>query len=217
MENGVKFPVLFGLAFDVERSPIEKSGFKPAQIDLGVGKELFADLRRRGLRAALELGWAEELVIAGGDEGRYKGETPVINRAETIREMLIGDGIDSARIHAVPSRSNTGGNIAIFRQVLEKRGLEPLSCSLTTNHYHTPRAWAMALEGGLMMWAWPAEAYLIMQGMTTNELAHELGEGPLAERCAEEIQGQADMMRKTYKPRTDAAPVNLDKVVRSPA
>lgn len=207
------FPVLFALAFDVERDTTATSGFKPAQFDLGAGKELFADLRRRGFKAALELGWTDQLVIAGGDEGRYKGETPVINRAETIRDMLIADGIDGARITAVPSRSNTGGNIAIFRNVLEERGIEPLKCGLVTNHYHTPRAQAMALEGGLVMQAWPAEAFLIIAGMSEDELVHELGDGPLAERCAAEIHGMADMMRKTYKPRTDTAAVNLGKVV----
>jgi len=211
------FPALFGLAFDVEKTTVTKSGFKSAPFDYGSSKELFGALRLAGFAAAYRTGLAGHLVIAGGDERRYAGETPVINRAETIRHMLIEDfGVDPAWVTAYPSRSNTGGNITIFKRVIEERGWTSAECGLITNHYHIPRASLMAFNQKLFMPAYAAEAFLLLLGPTTkNDLIREFGEGILAERAAEEIQGVADMINGSYVARTDVAPVNIGKVTRS--
>ena len=201
----------FGLAFDIEKGPTN-SGFWPAQIDLGAGKELFGDLRLEGFAALLSSDYAETLVLAGGDEGRYKNATPVINRAAAIREMLIGDfNIAPDRVLSFPSRSNTGGNIAIIKSVMTDRGLAGADCALISNHYHIPRALLDLYAAGINMRAYPAESFLLLEDAARkNDLIERLGGGPLAERCAEEIQGIADKIRGTYKPRTDAAAVTFD-------
>lgn len=196
----------FGLAFDVEKDHSSKSGFKPARTDLGSGKELFGELRLMGFAAALDTGFAKALVLAGGDEGRYRGEEPIINRAESIKKMLIEEhSIDPRTIEAHPSRSNTGGNIDIFARRVQESGLEPHECCLITNHYHLPRAANMLANKGLSMRLVSAEAlWLVAAGLERKEdLLHEFGGGPLAERDCEEIQGIAEMIRGTYVPRTD--------------
>lgn len=200
----------FGLAFDIEKAPT-KSGFKPAQFDLGAGKELFGSLRLDGFASALQTGIVETLVIAGGDEGRYKNEPEAINRAWAIREMLVHDfGIVADRIQSFPSRSNTGGNIAIFKSVIAERKIDTAECCLVTNLYHLPRASMDLHANGLSMQLIAAEAFWLLEDIDRkNMLIERLGEGPLAERCAEEIQGVADKIRGTYKPRTDAAPINI--------
>lgn len=195
----------FGLAFDVERTSDRKSGFKPALFDLGAGKFLFGNLRLDGFAASLKTGFAEMLVLAGGDEGRYKDEKPPVNRANAIREMLVHDcGIDPERVRALPSRSNTGGNIAVIRSFIESENLRPEDCGLVSNHYHLPRAHLDLTASGLPLRMFSAEAlWLLEDAERKNELIKRLGEGHLAERYAEEIAGIADKMRGTYEPRTD--------------
>ena len=77
-----RFETVFGLAFDVTKSHDTISGFQPAESDLGAGKFLFGDLRLEGFAAMMRLGFSKKLVLVGGDEGRYKDERPVINRAQ---------------------------------------------------------------------------------------------------------------------------------------
>lgn len=204
-----------GLAFDIERDSRRKSGFRPAETDLGSNRALFAELRLEGFAAALATGFAEKLIIAGGDESRYKSETVTIdgeerpiNRAWAIREMLIHDcGIDPSRVEAFSSRSNTGGNIAIFRSVIEGGHIGPSHCGLVTNHYHLPRASMDLVVNDLRMPLFAAEALILVGRPDCKDLiVHNLGGGPLAERIGEELAGIADKIRGTYAPRTDVAP-----------
>jgi hypothetical protein len=211
-----KFQALLGLAFDVQRKGGGGNAFQPARFDLGAGKELFAELRLRGFAAALRKDIALTLIIAGGDEGRYKHETPPVNRAEAICEMLLRDGIDAVRVEAWPSRSNTGGNIDIFARKIRESGIAARDFALMTNLYHLPRAqWDMARAGLQEVALVPAESAILYEvpkeelDMQKELLISELGGGPLAERMVEEAAGIADKLRGTYVSRTDAAPANF--------
>lgn len=194
-----------GLAFDVQKTQYTRSGFEPAPFDLGSGKELFGALRLDGFAALLRIGFAKRLVIAGGNEGRYAGETPVINRAWAIREMLIHDfGIDPDRVESVASNSNTGGNIAAITAKFEWVKITTGEAALVTSHYHIPRADMDLRSARLLMPAYSAEAFWLLEGGGRKyHLIERLGGGPLASRIAEEIQGIADKFRGAYKPRTD--------------
>lgn len=195
----------FGLAFDIEKAPT-KSGYRPAALDLGAGKELFGNIRLKGFASLLRIGFAEQIVVIGGNEGRYKGETPTINRAAAIAEMLIHDcDIDRYRVRSIPSNSNTGGNIAAMKEYMRDARADR-KYGVVSNHYHLPRAFLDLSAAGLHLPLFAAEAFLFLeQPDKKNDIIAELGEGPLAERCAEEMQGIADKIRGTYKPRTDVA------------
>lgn len=197
--------VVFGLAFDVEKDPLRPSGFKPAAIDLGSGKAMFGEARLEGFAALLRAGFAKRLIIVGGDEGRYRGEVPVINRAWAIRQMLVNDcGIREELVGSFASNSNTGGNITIIKRELEASGLTPDDV-VVTSHYHVPRAAQMMAKEGLVLPVISAEAFVLLEGIVTKEelVNRHFGGGPLAERLGEEIQGMADLIRGTYVPRTD--------------
>lgn len=195
----------FGLAFDIERTNTTSSGYKPARYDMGGIQELFGELRLAGFAALLRLYIVEKLTIVGGDEGRYKNDHP-INRAVAIREMLVNDyGIDPARVEAIPSKSNTLGNVGIIRD----RSTSPRDI-VVTSHYHIPRA-AMDLEAvGLSLTMIAAEAFMVLEDATAKDrIIEELGDNALAMRCAEEIQGIAHKLAGTYQSRTDATPVTF--------
>lgn len=195
----------FGLAFDIERTSVLKSGYEPARFDLGSGKELFGTIRLAGFAAMLRLNIVETLTIVGGDEGRYKNDNP-INRAVAIREMLIHDlGMDPGRVDAVASKSNTLGNVGIIKD----RSTSPDDI-VVTNLYHIPRAAMDIAAAGLKLQMIAAEAFVVLEHPDTKEFVIEVfGGGPLAERCAEEIQGIAAKLAGTYQSRTDAAPVTF--------
>ncbi len=198
----------FGLAFDVEKAPDRKSGFKPAQTDLGSGKQLFGDLRLDGFAALLQTGFAQHLVVLGGYEGGYKGELPVINRAWSIREMLVHDlGIDPNLVLSIPSASNTGGNIAAIGAKMEADTISPTDCALVSNLYHLPRAFLDLMAGNLPIPIYAVEAFWLLEDESRKaKLIERFGGGSLAERMAEEVQGIAHKLRGTYKPRTDVKP-----------
>lgn len=204
----------FGLAFDIQRSPLTRSGFEPAPFDLGGGKDLFADVRLDGFAALLRLGFADSLTIVGGDEGRYKGEMPVVNRAEAIASMLVHDrGIPPELVNGIPSRSNTGGNVAIIREMIAQTGGD--GC-VVSNLYHVPRAALDMRAAGLTLPLYAAEAFILMESPDRkSELIERLGGSALAERYAEEAQGIAHKLLGTYKPRTDAPAIPF--APRSPA
>ncbi len=196
----------FGLAFDIERTSATKSGFHPAPFDMGAGKELFGDLRLRGFAAMLHLNAVETLTIVGGDEGRYKHENPTINRAEAIRAMLVEDfGIDTSRVYAVASKSNTLGNVGIIRE--RSRSSDDI---VVSNLYHLPRAAMDLAAHGLQVRCIAAEAFLLIADRSCKDaIIESLGGGPLAERYAEEAQGIADKIIGTYQSRTDATPLTI--------
>ncbi|MEK7639011.1 MAG: YdcF family protein [Patescibacteria group bacterium] len=206
----VSVDTAFGLAFNIEKTPGRNSGFKPAQFDLGAGKELFGDLRLDGFAALLRIGFAKRLVIVGGPEGRYKHETPTINQAWVIREMLIHDyGIHSDDVRFISSRPNTRGNIAAISARMGADALGSKDCAVVSNHYHLPRACLDLKAAGLSIHTYPAEAFWLLEDENRkNGLIRRLGGGPLAERMTEELQGIAHKLRGTYQPRTDAPAVN---------
>jgi len=196
------FDTVFGLAFDIEKDPTNASGFKPALMDLGAGLELFGELRLWGFASLLLGGYARKLIVVGGNEGRYKDERPVINRAEAIRQMLIHDhGVLPDKVEAIPSASNTGGNIAIIK----KRGRGRFA--VVSNHYHLPRAAMDMTAAGITAPLIPAESFWLLEDRSHKDMLIDLLDGgPLAQRVAEEIQGIADKLGGTYAPRTDVAP-----------
>lgn len=196
----------FGLAFDIEKDPTRASGFAPAAVDLGSGKPMFGEVRLEGFAALLRTEFARRLIIVGGDEGRYRGEEPVINRAAAIRAMLVSDfGINPELVDFRASNSNTGGNITIIKREFEASGLAPGAVVVVTSHYHVPRAAQMMAKEGLVLPVISAEAFVLLEGIVTKEelVNRHFGGGPLAERLGEEIQGMADLIRGTYVPRTD--------------
>ena len=198
----------FGLAFDIQRDPSTRSGFSPAPTDLGAGLELFGPLRLRGFAAMLRMGFVDHLTVVGGDEGRYKNEQPVINRAWAICEMLIHDfGIVPDRVSFVASKSNTLGNVGIIAE--RTRSPEDI---VVTSHYHVPRALMDIEAAGLAVKMRCAEAFILLEDMARKdvlkeEIIAELGGNAKAERDGEEIQGIAQKLEGTYKSRTDAAPI----------
>lgn len=196
----------FGLAFDIERTPRTLSGYVPAKIDLGSGKELFGDLRLKGFATLLRLNIVDHLTIVGGDEGRYKDTDHPINRANAIRQMLIHDhAIDPANVSYVASKSNTLGNVGIIKD----RSTSD-DDFVVTSFYHCARAALDIAAAGLRLKLVAAEAFLLLNDRSfKNVLIEQLGGGPLAERCAEEIQGIADKLAGTYQSRTDTAPVTI--------
>lgn len=186
---------------------------------MGVGKELFAPERLDGFAAALNTGFADELILAGGDEGRYKGETPTINRAWAIGQMLIGDyDIDPRRIQTFASKSNTLGNVGIIRDFMQRNERSLGDCGIMTNLYHLPRAHMDLDAHGIPLRLFAAEAlWLIEHPDGKNDLVHRFGEGPMAERMVEEVAGIADKLRGSYQSKTDAAPVSIPGTVRASA
>lgn len=198
-------PFVCGLAFDVEKAST-RSGFRPAKTDLGSHKELFADLRLEGFAALLRLGFAHKLVIFGGDEGRFKDEYPRLNRAWAIKQMLIDDHkIAVDRIEHVRSNSNTGGNVI---EIKKRIGFFTRS-AVVSNHYHLPRAALDLKHARVRLPLYPAEAFLLLENhLWKHDLIMRFGGNALAERMTEEIQGIADKIRGTYRPRTDIAAVS---------
>lgn len=192
-------PVVFGLAFDVEKAPGRKSGFQPAQFDLGAGKNMFGDIRLEGFAALLRTGFAAKLIVVGGLEGRYSSEH--IPRAWAICEMLEKDfGIPRDQLSFLVSRSNTGGNVEMIRNEVAGRS-NPVTIS---SHYHLARAAFDFAEKNLPSTLLAAESFVLIENRDLKEvLVERFGGGPLAERILEEVQGMADKLLGTYKPRTD--------------
>jgi hypothetical protein len=204
-------PVAFGLSFDVERAPHMASGYVPADVDAGSRKPLFGMLRLHGFISLLQLGFAKKLILVGGDEARYKHETPHVNRAVSIRDMLVTDyGIEPDRVEAFPSNSNTGGNLDIIKGIVERHGLSSDDYIVTSNHYHLPRIVMDLLTKGLAPNVLPAEAFWLLEAGRKDDLLRHLQGDRLAERVAEEIQGAADKMRGVYKPRMDLVAVGTE-------
>ncbi len=200
-----QFEYAFCLAFDVEKQEgVTDSGFVPAETDLGSGKQLFGWLRLEGFAALAKLGFAKKLVIVGGDEKRYAGENPGVNRANVIREILIQDfDIDPSMVDAIPSTSNTGGNLAAIQQHLPSKWMIPYL--VVTSFYHLPRVQCDLVDP--MAICYPAEAFsLYANPGLKSDMIENLDEGELAERIVEEIQGIAHKMRGTYQPKTDEMP-----------
>lgn len=202
----------FGLACDVSRTPTRVSGYEPALFDLGSGKQLFGGLRIAGWRDMLLLNPGMHLTIVGGDEGRYKGETPVINRAEVLCKILAQDyGVDPTRLSWFASKSNTLGNIGIIKERSTSK-----SDIVVTNLYHAVRAQMDLRANGLGMQVIPAKAFILLanpdadaRAVIKERMIKDFGGGPLAERVVEEIQGVADKIAGTYKSLTDAAPITF--------
>jgi hypothetical protein len=200
----------FGLAFDVEKTTERKSGFRPAELDLSARKRLFGDLRLDGFAAVLTSGFCEKLIVVGGLEGRYPGEA--IGRATAIRRMLLDDfGLEPERVEALLSTPNTEGNIHTIKDYLRERKMTPEECALVSNHYHLPRAHVELVASGLPLQLFPAEALWLLRSATAEErrvrkgqLIVAFGEGPLAERVVEEVNGIADKIVGAYEeaPRT---------------
>lgn len=197
-----KFDTAFCLAFDVEKKyPVNRSGFMPARRDLGADKELFGEIRLYGFASLARLGMAKKLVIVGGNEGRYKNETPPINRAWAIREMLIKDHcVPENMVEFIPSNSNTGGNLAAIWKVRKEGDLD----IMVSNLYHLVRVSYDLSIADQHILCCPAEAFVLLEdeGKKASVITW-LGGGPLAERIAEEAQGFAHKLKGIYQPRTD--------------
>ena len=200
-QSAIRVNTAFCLAFDIERTPERKSGFRPAKFDSQAGKQLFGDLRLKGFASSLLAGFAKKLVIVGGIEGRCEDGT--LGRAWGIRQMLIRDfDIAAERMEAIQSGPSTRGNIETIGAVLADRDHPEIECAVISNHYHLPRVQFEMHVIGLTLPVFPAEAFWLLaggppakRGDRKRELIAGFGNGPLAERMVEEINGIADKLR----------------------
>jgi hypothetical protein len=200
----IRVGTVFGLAFDIEKAADRKSGFKPADVDLSSRLNLFGILRLEGFAAALQSGFAERIILVGGLEGRYPEEA--IGRAIAIRKMLLEDyDIPSARVDALQSPPNTGGNIDTIRNGIREKGLVTNACALLSSHYHLPRVQMDLQAANLALRVYPAEAFLLLKSETPEErkalkrqLIIRFGAGSLAERMVQEVNGIADKIGGVY-------------------
>lgn len=202
----MKFDIAFCLSFDVQKDNRRKSGFAPAWHDLGAKKALFGQARLEGFAALARLRIAEKLVILGGDEGRYKEESPPINRAWAIKQMLLYDfGISEGLLDFAPSNSNTGGNLAAMNACLKQT--KPNENCLVSSFYHLPRIQHDLFLDRKLIPCFPAEVFILLEDESRKSLLISLlGGGLLAERIAEEIQGIAHKIKGIYQPKTDVKP-----------
>lgn len=215
----------FGLAFDVERTAGTISGWRPARTKVNSQLRLFAKARLLGFVAALESGWAEKMVIVGGNEGRYMLEHPPPNQAKAIEEMLVMDhSIPRSQVRSMRSLSNTIGNVAMIRKIVQDEKLSASDCAVLTSMYHVLRVKMDLQDAGLGdMPVFPAEAlwlyqarYDLERARRKTQLARMLTGGtrwwdvlaffvasPFAKRTADEINGICQKIEKTYRPRTN--------------
>lgn len=191
-------PAAFGLAFDIEKTSDTASGFMPADIDLGGGEKLFADLRLDGFAALMRLNFAEKIIIVGGMEGRYREEK--IPRAWAICQMLEKDcGIAAERLEWRVSGSNTGGNVQIITNSSGRT-----FPTVITSHYHVGRTLRLFREVGHWADIISAEAFWVLEDLERKDaVAERLGGGSAARRDAIEVRGVAQLLEKTYVARTD--------------
>lgn len=185
------------LGFFIEEAPERESGFKPAEYDRG-GKQ-FREICLAGLAALLRLSFAKRLIVVGGVEISI----PDVNRAWAIREMLVQDfWADPKRVEIVECPPNTLGNIQAISKLTESN-FALGECGIVTSFYHIPRVSLDLVAADLPIPIYPAEAFLLVENEDRkSEIIRELGDGPLAERVGEELQGIADKLCGSYKPRT---------------
>lgn len=196
-------PYSFGLAFDVEKDPFAKSGYRPAPVDLASGLDPFADLRLMGFAAAIRANFSKRLVIVGGEEERYAGEMVQdgeemisINRAWAICRMLVFEhDVPSGALSWAPSGGNTFNNAKeIKRHVGERRS----DFTIISSHFHLPRAAHLFRRCEMRPALVPAEALILYAAPPEEweeieaDLIERFGNGLLAERAAREIRGFAD-------------------------
>lgn len=191
------FETVFGLAFDVEKTAETKSGFKPAFSDLKYGMELYGDIRLEGFAALTKLGFTKNLVIVGGNETRYEGETPVVNRAVAICEMLISDyGIEEDKVSFISSDPNTAGNVTAIKKMIELEKLNYQTCAIVSNFYHLPRAIACLNFENMFMAVYPAEAFSFLEDKNYKDrMLERFGNTALSVRMAKEIEGIASRLK----------------------
>lgn len=201
-EIAQSFDAVFGLAFDVEKTAETKSGFKPAMVDLKHHMEIYGDVRLEGFAALMKLGFTKNLVIVGGNETRYEGETPAVNRATAICEMLINDyGIEENSISFISSEPNTAGNVAAIKKMIELEKLDYQQCAIVSNFYHLPRAIAYLTFEKMPIAAYPAEAFSFLDDKKyKDKILKRFGNTALAVRMAKEIEGIAARFKQN---RTD--------------
>jgi hypothetical protein len=188
------------LTAEVERDPKKPSGYRIADRQRTVGTKLYARERFEGIAAAARLGFAYNYLVIGGHEDRYPGEG--VDRAEAFRDVLVKDFNvpEPKRFHwkSTGPNSVTEDSIRLVRELVRTNFNDFV---ILTSWYHCLRTADLYKSHGLPLEAFPAEAFLLIEGtLTKAQLARRFGGGDFAERVVGEINYFADKLMGRHKP-----------------
>jgi hypothetical protein len=165
----LRFPHGFGFAFDIDASPITKSGFQPADLHKDTGLELGGDLRLAGFAAALKSCAVEHLTVIGRDEPRM----PSVNQADAIVQMLHHDyGIPLERLAAHRSgdiKGDTALDAKIISEIISLHGYALTDCVGLSSMYHTWRVDLNLYLQRVPILVLPAEAFILLAAPDPDE------------------------------------------------
>ncbi|HVM73363.1 MAG TPA: hypothetical protein VMU13_00595 [Candidatus Paceibacterota bacterium] len=202
----------FGLAFDVERDSERRSGFKPAEIQLGPQMPLpmYGELRLHGFAATIMGGFCEHITIVGKDEKRIND--CVVYQGNAICEMLVRDlGVPREQVSWNTSDSNTGHTLEVIRKMVyeDREAGKHRRCAIITSHYHRDRSEESALCSGWSPVFLSAESFILAacaseveRSTKRNWIEEELRRYDYVARAIAEINGISDMRRGVYQPQT---------------
>ncbi|MEV0012283.1 YdcF family protein [Streptomyces sp. NPDC047973] len=129
--------------------------------DLGVA-DVAADLYQRGL---------VPLLVFSGATSRTTQERMPRGEAEHYRERAVELGVPAEVILVEPNARNTGENIRLSRQLLEREGVDVSSVLLVSKPYEERRAYATARK------LWPdVEIVSASASMTLAEYVDSIGD-----------------------------------------
>jgi len=91
-----------------------------------IEKSFLATYALKGFSAILKNGFCKKhIIIVGGDEARYKKENPVINRAQSIKKMLVDDfNLNPNQISYIVSAPHTIGNVVAIEKFIKEKKIE---------------------------------------------------------------------------------------------
>lgn len=213
--------LLLGLSASVEAG---RSTFRPLTQQHGI--PLLAVSRWRGFAAAINHGFAEKLVMLGGQEKLKETEVPSDVRAmldakpdpdgyimvprglATIHGLIRAYEVPADRLDYEVTVGNTGGNVGAINRVLKASGLQPEEVGVSTNLYHLPRAFMDLHDAGFTaIKPIPAEAFWLAttakdspkRKVMLGQLTDEFGQSPLTKRVVMELNGAADKLLDSYE------------------
>jgi hypothetical protein len=197
----IRKKVAYCLAFDIVRLSADEYWPAPESKD---SVELFSMLRLEGFAAAYHTGFAQKLVIVGGEESRYPGEGVV--RSVEIEKMLVKQhGVDPGCCEYEISKQNTRGNIQEIKKQMKLGRVSIDHACVVSSYYHLARASALMWEEDLRLPLYPAESLLLIKepGRLYGLMA-EFDGSPFAIRAIQEIVGITDLIRGTSVPQQPA-------------
>lgn len=183
------------LTTEVEVDQAEPHGYRFSDRQRTTGKRLYSDERFSGIAAAMRLGLAYNYFIVGGQEDRYPGQG--INRAVVTKLLLEKEYGAVSMIHAKwqSAHSVTQDVVATFTDGKPEIKANIADYVVVTNWYHAVRTTDLFRLKGWPLRVLPAEAFLLIEGMSKVELVDRFGGGDFAERCVDECHYFADQLR----------------------